>query len=162
MKLLKGYVKNRTKEAALAAVLLALFFVVRTYKMTIIPGVLILDFSAAVIYSAVSILSWPYTLVFSLSTLYGGSNVFACVAFIVGSQVVFFLSKLAKEEWVSHTPVFGQVSILVYGLLLHFTGGMNLGVFFTLFALPLTVSLFTTYFGGLMFWKIIRRFGVID
>ena len=162
MKLLQGYVENRTKEAALAAIMLALFFVTRTYKITINPAFSI-DFAGAVIYSAASVLSYPYTILFSLSTLYLGSNMVVTLAFFLGSQAVFFLSRVVGEKWVPHTVGVGQlVSLPSYGLLLHFLGLMDFRVYIIGCGIPALICAITAYIGGLLFWKTFRGLGVIE
>ena len=155
--------KNKTKEAALAAVMLALFFVVRTFKIPVVPGVFLIDLSPTFVYTAAAILSWPYTLVFALSNLYLGSNIFPALAHIVGTQVVFFLSKTVPKKWIPHIIVTGPiVSIPTYGIILHVIGWMNFQVYLMACGIPAVLIIMTTYIGGLVMWRVLRSFDVID
>jgi len=161
MKVLQGYVENRTKEAALATMLLALVFVSRTFKLPV-PGPFFIDFTAAIFYTAASVLSWPYTLIFSLANFYGISNVFGVLAYFIGSQVVFFLSKTLGEKWVPHVVGIGQlVSLPSYGLLMHVSGLLDFRIFILGCGIPALINTLTAYFGGLMFWRVFRGFKII-
>ena len=154
--------ENRTKEAALAAMMLALFFVTRTYKIQLIPGAFLIDFSGAVIYSAASLLSWPYIFVFAFSTFYLGSNLFSGVAMFFGCQAVFFISKSVSEIRRQYTVVSGQiVGYPVYGLLMHFTGLIDFKTFLVVGAVPILVNSITTTVGGLLIWGVLRRFEIV-
>lgn len=163
MKVLQGYVENRTKEAALAAILLALYFVTKNTKIQVTP-ILGLDFSGAIILTSASILSWPYTILFSLLPLYlGSSPIFNIISFFVGTQTVFFLSKMVKKEWSQYTPILGQVTgFPTFGLLLHTTGMMDFRVFMVVQAIPILICCLTTFFGGLVIWKSLGRFNIFD
>lgn len=153
--------KNRTKEAALAAMMVTLFFVSRTFSIPV--GGFLLDFSGAIIFTAASVLSWPYTLIFSLSTIYRGSNIFGVIFWFTGTQSVFLLTKLLNKKWSPHIPVFGQPGgVFFYAYAMQIAGFMDALVFFASYGIPLLISCVTTYFGGLLIWGVLRRFEVID
>jgi len=162
MKVLQGYVENRTKEAALAAMLIALFFVTRTYKVQVVPGFAGIDFSGAVIFTAASMLSWPYIFIFTLANIYNVSNIFLLAFVFSGSQVVFFLSKSVGEKWAPHIPAFGQIGGLpLYLFLMHVTGLIDFRVYLAVCAVPLAIYISTNYVGGLLIWKVVKGFGII-
>lgn len=162
MKLLQGYVENRTKEAALAAIMLALFFVARTFKIQVSPA-FGFDFAASVIFSAASVLSWPYTVLFSLSVLYRGTTPFTVLSFFAGTQATFFLRKVVKDEWAHHTVTFGTVVAAPgYGVILHLLGLMNIRTYFIVSGIPVLLAIAATYVGGGAIWLAFRRFGIVD
>ena len=159
-KILRGYVENRTKETALAAMMLALFFVSRTF--TIPLGLVTIDFSGAIIMSAASALSWPFTIVFSLATFYLGSNVFGTMAFLVGTQIAFFTAKSVRRSLVPHTPGVGTLAgMLTYGLLLHSSGIMSFSVYVIALSIPIVFACVSTYLGGLLFWRAFKYIGFV-
>lgn len=163
MKLLEGYVKNRTKEASLAAMMIALYFVTKPYKLQVVPGVMALDLSGTIILTSASIFSWPYTLVFSFMHLYMGSSPFAVISWLVATNTVFFLSKMVKKEWRQYTPIFGQITgFPAMGLVLHLAGVMNFRVYAVTMPLPILVASLGTFIGGLFVWKLLRRFNILD
>lgn len=162
MKLLEGYVKNRTKEAALAAMLMALFFVGRTFKIQILPFFL-LDISGIIVFTAASVFSWPYTIIFSLVTLYQGSTIFMFPAFIIGTQVTFILSRLVGKKWAAHTPVFGDLTCCISnGIILHVVGILDFRAFIMISWSVILLYLITTYAGGRLIWAALRRFEIVD
>ena len=108
LKFLRGYIKNRTKEIVLATILLALFFMTRSFKIQLIPGIFLLDLSGVFIYTAAAVLSWYYTVVFSLATMYGGSNFVVGVAWFLGCQIVFFLSKYVRVKRIPFVMIFAE------------------------------------------------------
>jgi len=162
VKLLEGYMENRTKEAALAAIMLALFFVTRNFKIQITP-IIGFGLSAIWINTAASIFSWPYTVVFSLSTLYGGSSILALPSWFVGTQITFFLSKLVRRKWAKYTPVFGEIAgTLTYVLILGYLGTINPIVFLATIAVGQVVACSVAFAGSLVIWKTIRMLGIIE
>jgi len=162
MKLLEGYVENRTQEAALAAMMLALFFVTRTFKIQISPA-FGFDFVPAVIFSASTILSWPYTVLFSLSVLYKGTTPLTVLSFFIGTQVAFFLRKAFKDEWAHHAvTIAGIISAPSYGVILHLAGMMDIRAFFAVATVSILISNIATAVGGKIFWVAFRRFNIVD
>jgi len=162
MKLLEGHVKNRTKEAALAAMFIALFFVTRTFKIQVLPFYL-LDLGGIFLFTPVLILSWQYTILLSLAGLYGGSTIVSVSAWLTGTQVIFFLSKLVGKKYAVLTIIPGElVAWLTYGLALQAIGMMNLKFYIITTALPELAVLIVTTTGVWFTLNILRRFEVID
>lgn len=162
-RLLSGRIENKTKEAALAATLLTLFFLVRSFKIPLVPGVFLLDFSGAVIYTAALIFSWPYTLIFSLSNVYLGSNLFGILGWFVGTQTVFFLSKIVNRKLVPHIMVSGAVAgPISYGLVMHAAGMMDFRVYLATCTIPALLHALATYVGGMVLWAALRRFEIVE
>jgi len=162
--ILRGRIEKGSQEVALAAIMLALFFVFRTCRVVVIPGVLMVDLSAIPIYTAATFLSWYYTPLFAVSTLYGGSNPLPVFTWFFGMQVVFFTSKIVPEKWVPYLPALGNISSApVYAVLLHVSGLMPLSIYLvTGFPVALTFYSATAFLGGLAIWKTLRRLGVLE
>ncbi len=161
-KYLQGYVENRTKEAALAAIMMALFFVARTYKIQVLPFFL-LDLTGSFIFTSASLFSWPYTLIFSGITFYQASNPIAVVAYLVGTQTIFSLTKIFDPKWSKYLPFTGEVTgWLAYGVLLKYAGTMAFRPYLVLTAFPQLICTVTTYAGGLLIWRWLRRFGFFE
>lgn len=162
-KILQGRVENRTKEVALAAMMLALFFLVRSFKIPLTP-VLGVDFSGAVILTAPLIFSWPYTLVFPLASLYNSAHPLCIVGWLVGTQTVFFLSRTKRKKWIPHGPLLlgAVVAPLGTGVAMHATGVMNFYVYLTVIAIPVVLYLIATYVGGIVIWTVLRRLKVVE
>lgn len=161
MKLLEGYVKNRTKEASIAAVYMALFFVFRTFNVPI-P---FFHWSLALtpVFAAASFLSWPYTIVFSLATNYGASTPFACIAIFIGSQFIFFTSKLVGKNRAQHITLVGHAtSYLAYGLILQYLGMADARIWLVMYAVPESIEWVSGYIGTQITWKYLREFGLVD
>lgn len=98
MKLLEGYVKNRTREAALAAVFGALFLIVRTIRVPILPPLIIVDFSICFWSSAVLFLSYFYLWVFALLMSITSTLPPSIIGTLVGMHIIYFLNKLIGRK----------------------------------------------------------------
>jgi len=163
VKLLEGYVENRTKEAALAGIMGTLFIIGRNFAIPIIPGVWNFTFSPITVYAAVAILSYPYTYLFPLLHLYRGSKPIGCIAYWVGTQTVFFLSKAVGKKRTPHILFMGDVTgYLAYGVLLDVTGVMDFWSFMIWLGPVFLLTLISIYFGGWIYWKAFKRAGLID
>jgi len=162
MKMLEGYVKNRTKETALAAILIALFFVVRSFKIMLTP-VFGVGLGATIIFAATSILSWPYTIVFSFASSYRSATIFTGLAYLAGTQVVFFLSKAVGMKRARYVPVVGDIiAIAVYGWLISVAGLQNMWIFLVGLGIVFIIDFVVVCLGGLLFWKLFTRFGIVE
>ncbi len=123
---------------------------------------MVLDFTAAFIYTSPTILSWPYTIIFALQNFYGGSNVFGVFAWFLGQQVIFFLSKIVNKKRVHHLPVFGFTSVPVYAVCLDISGLMDFRAFMIATIIPLSINIISTYIVGRVLWVIFRRIKLVE
>jgi len=97
MKLLEGYVENRTKEIALAAIFAALFFVTRQIKIDIFPTVSI-RICAIFAYVPVMFLSWQYTWIVPIIAAFTSPEpVGSTIGLSAAIQVSYFSSRLLKK-----------------------------------------------------------------
>lgn len=159
--ILSGYIKNRTKEATLAALMLALFFVARNFSVQVHP-LLRIDFTAPILFTAAAIFSWPYTIVFAVSTLYLGTG-FSVVAWLFGNQTMYFLSRLVGKKYAVHMLIPADVaSWLGYGLALWATSVMNPSQYISISIIPEIICAIMTYTSGLLIWGIFRKLGIIE
>jgi len=162
LNILKGRIENKTKEAALAAMFIALFIVTKTFRIQV-TSVFALDFAGAILYTASTVVSWPYTLVFTLATLYQGSTIFAILAWFPGLQAAFFISKIVDRKWVKHIPVLGLlVSLPFAAATLHFGGIMDFRVWIAVCSVPSLFTCITVYIGGRLIWRVLEIFQVIE
>jgi len=117
VKLLEGYVKNRTKEAALAAVLFALAIVARYLVIPLfIPPIHGLSCSVIFYTISVLVLSYPYILILSfLLSMTSNSSFLVFPVFVVSFTIFFFLSKLMGLKRVKYYTFFSSpLNSLVY------------------------------------------------
>ena len=163
MKLLEGYVKNKTKEAALAALLMTLTIVSRNYRIVVVPGLFSFDISNAFHFAAASMLAWGYTVVLSLGTLYFATNLISPVAFFVAAQVIFFLSKIVGRKRAQYTGIFGEIfGFLAYGVMLHAAGMMDFRFFILTLTVPDLFYVPAAILGPIVIWRISRRLGIVE
>lgn len=159
--LLSGYIPNRTKEAVLASIMLALFFVARTYKIQVIPGLFLFDFSFIFMYTSASLFSWPYTLLFSMSSVYLASiPLLGGFCNFLGIQAVYFIS---RKVGLSYGLVLGHLTGLSsYGVALHLLGLMDFRVYLLACGVPALICVLSTYVGGRVIWSVLRRLGAVE
>jgi len=122
MKLLEGYVENRTLEAALAAMLGALCVVGRSIKVPIY-GVCMMDFGTTFWVVSILVLSYPYVWMFSiLLSLTSTIPTPAMLVFLFALNTAYFIRRIAglKSKWVipllPYAVTLGDIIFLLYGL----------------------------------------------
>jgi len=106
MKIFKGYVGSRTKEAALAAVLGAMFFVLRTIKIPLFPPLVMLEFAQITYSVAILVLSYPYVLVFVLFLAMTSTAPITIIAGFLGLSTSYFIAKAIGIKWAKHLVFF--------------------------------------------------------
>ncbi len=135
MKILKGYVENRTKEAALATIMAALVVVFRQFQIPLVPGVVI-SFMGLFLYLPSVILSWPYTwLIPVVASVTAPRPLFSFIAVSIGCQAAYFSSRLLPKRsfykvlpFVLGAYIANIVGVIIYHYaeILHFTLGFPL------------------------------------
>ena len=166
-RLFSGRIKNKTKEVALAAIFMALFFVTRNFKIQVTP-VFAVTLSSIWVNTAASLFSWGWTVAFPLATIYGGSTIYAFLSWFVGTQVVFFLSKIVTTISPNRTmPYVCAVLIgelagwIAYGAILGIVGLSDLRGYFISTAVGEVLYVVSAFVGSLAIWKIVRRLGIV-
>ena len=160
-KILQGHIENRTKEVALVAVMLALFFIARNLKIQVTPHVGF-SFAPIIIQVTAAIVSWPYTILLSFAPLYRGSSPLAVIGWFAGTQATFFLTKLVRKRS-PLIPVIGDLVVwVVYGMVFQIVGLMGLGVFLTSSIVPQILCTVSILVGAPLVWKSLEVLNCID
>jgi len=164
VKLLEGYVKNRTLEFTLAAMFGALVLISRQIALPIfIPPLKGLDPSGIFYSSMLLVLSYPYIWLFS--GILAFTSVMPLPAFpcwAIGFHIFYFLSRLIGLRWARYfsffsSPINGIVTLIIFGWLKIFP--------FNVFFIPVMTK--TLSQGVLAFMlvpliiKLLEKFGVI-
>jgi len=130
MKILKGYVENRTREVALAAMLGALALVARKITIPIAPfgGI-----ECSIIFWAtiVLVLSYPYVWwVAAIIGLTSGFGILTVPGTLIGQTVFYFLVKFAGIKRGKYLSFFGTTFTVIFSCpILAYIGVWPPGVF---------------------------------
>ncbi len=162
VKILKGYVENRTKEAALAAMFLALFLVNRYIRIEFF--LLSLNFAWAFGHTAIIILSWPYSFLFSLgSTITSSTPLKSLIATLPACQVTFFSSKLLKGKWRILSAAFGSLTgNFISAYYLYLVGKVPLEIGLPISFVKACLSILPVLVLAPSIYKMLEKMGVMD
>lgn len=161
MKLLEGYVKNRTKEIALTAIFTSLYVATRQFTIVIFPTVFIrpCGFFA---YMPVTFLPWTYTWVVPVIVAFTSEEpVGSFFALLAGVQVAYFSSRLlGKHKMLSlllATYVANFVAVYVRSLmgLIPFFLGVFMGLF------KATTTAIACLILAPPVWRLLENMGII-
>ncbi len=124
MRLLEGYVKGRTKEVSLAAMLGALILIGRYITLPIfIPPLHGLEPSVVFYSSAILVLSYPYVWLLSFTmALTSNLPLPAFPTWLIGFHIFYFLSRLMglrRARYFSFfcSPIVGIILLIEFGWL---------------------------------------------
>jgi len=165
VKLLEGYVENRTKEAALAAVLAALLVVFRPIQILVVPGVVI-SFLGLFLYLPSILFSWSYTwLIPVVAAVTAPRPVFSFIAVSIGCQVAYFSSRLVPRRgffkvlpFVLGAYIANIVGVIIY----HYAGILHYNIGFPLLMVKGTVSALVAVLLAPPVFKVLEVIGVVN
>lgn len=118
MKLLEGYVENRTKEAALAAILAALTVVGRSISIPIfIPPLHGLDVAIAFWSLAVIVLSYPYVfLIAFMMTLTSSLALIIFPGYVISLSILYFINRAIGFKRAKYFSFFASIINMIVWL----------------------------------------------
>lgn len=158
----RGHIRSTVIEITVTAVFAALVVVTRTFKVPILPPIVVADLAGALAYTPSSLISFPMSLVFVVLNTASAPNPFlAFFPWIVSIPLVNLTSKVVGR-YAMWTPLLGPyVGITIFSIVIQLTGGLPIMVTFPAAAIRATANFLTIIVLSPVVWKTLERMGAL-
>lgn len=157
---LRGPLRSAVVEITVTAVFSALVVVTRTFKIPILPPLVVADLAGAFAYIPSALISFPLTFVFiTLNTVTAPVPFLAFFPWVVSIPLVNLAANVIRR-YAMWAPLLGPYTgITVYSLLIHILGLRQFYEIFSLLAVRATANFLTIIVLSPIIWKTFERMG---